>query len=187
MKVFDSQIDLTAHFEGFCLRAYKCPADVWTIGFGETNPDGKPVGQNMVCTLEQATKWLQMRLSRLTLHFEDKYNTETLAQGRALADFAYNLGENAFPTLLKYLKAGDVQSASHEFLDGFYVNKKPLLGLLLRRISNYHTFITGEYKAWEKGDLITPEIKSILVLKNGHNDLALEMINKLEVARRVGL
>ena len=30
------ELDLIKHFEGCELKAYKCPAGVWTIGYGHT-------------------------------------------------------------------------------------------------------------------------------------------------------
>jgi len=33
-------LDLIKHFEGLRLTAYKCPADVWTIGYGTTTRAG---------------------------------------------------------------------------------------------------------------------------------------------------
>ena len=36
MKTSQYGIDLIKHFEGCELKAYKCPAGVWTIGYGHT-------------------------------------------------------------------------------------------------------------------------------------------------------
>ena len=42
-------------FEGCRLEAYKCPAGVWTIGYGHT----AGVKQGMKITLEEADKFLR--------------------------------------------------------------------------------------------------------------------------------
>ena len=47
-------VALIAEIEGCRLRAYKCPAAVWTIGWGET--DGVQPGDT--CTQAQADQWL---------------------------------------------------------------------------------------------------------------------------------
>ena len=36
MKISDNGLSLIKKFEGLELKAYKCPADVWTIGYGHT-------------------------------------------------------------------------------------------------------------------------------------------------------
>ena len=36
MKISDKGIKLIKEFEGLRLEAYKCPAGVWTIGYGHT-------------------------------------------------------------------------------------------------------------------------------------------------------
>lgn len=189
MKPFTNQFPLTAYWEqgpngGPALKAYKCPAGVWTIGFGLARnlPDSIPITEGMTCTEEQAKDWLNYCLSSLFTHiFHGTFKGELAwHQVAAITDYAYNCGMNAFPALLSYLKAGDIESASHEFLNGIYAKGKPLMGLLLRRISDYNTFTTGLYVAYEKGDPITPELKSLLLLKNGHNDAAVKMINSFK-------
>lgn len=189
MKIFSDQIDLTAYWEqgpkgGPALVAYRCPAGVWTLGYGETMPNGKPVTQNMVCTEMEARNWLEGRLNGLQAwaYVEWEPEVQYLNYYRlAIADYAYNCGKNAFPTLLKKLKAGDIEGAILEFLDGVYVAKKPLLGLLLRRISEYNTFTTGQYVAFEKGDSISQDLKNKLLAKNANNVDAVNMINQLGV------
>ena len=36
MKISNNGLELIKHFEGCVLTAYKCPAGVWTIGYGHT-------------------------------------------------------------------------------------------------------------------------------------------------------
>lgn len=185
MKQFNNQLELTMYWEGFKSTAYRCPAGVITIGYGMTSIDGKPVTEGMTCTQEQAMGWLEAELFDLDVWVygnitrSTKYCKENIHD--ALSDYAYNAGKNAFPTLLKKLKAGDTQGAILEFLDGIYVAKKPLLGLLLRRISEYNTFVNGTYIAWEKGDPISQDLKNKLLAKNAKNQDAVNMINQLKV------
>ena len=42
MNVNNAGLALIKQFEGLRLDAYKCPAGVWTIGYGHTGPDVAP-------------------------------------------------------------------------------------------------------------------------------------------------
>ena len=53
--------DLVKQFEGCKLKAYKCPAGVWTVGWGSTGPD---VTENTVWTQQQADDRLERDLGR---------------------------------------------------------------------------------------------------------------------------
>lgn len=188
MKIFNNQLELTMYWEGFKSTAYRCPAGVITIGFGSTRDmDNFPIKEGEVWTLEQAKERLEFVLDDALRHdLMMKLNRKiflSLSEEKtcSLLDYAYNAGINAFPTLIKKLNIGDMEGASLEFLDSIYVAKKPLLGLLLRRISEYNTFTTGQYIAWEKGDPISQDLKDKLLSKNAKNQDAVNMINQFKV------
>lgn len=42
MKISDAGLKLTRSFEGLKLKAYRCPAGIWTIGYGHTTAAGPP-------------------------------------------------------------------------------------------------------------------------------------------------
>ena len=51
--------ELIKKYEGCRLTAYKCPAGVWTIGYGTTvYPSGKPVKSGDKCTKAEAESLL---------------------------------------------------------------------------------------------------------------------------------
>lgn len=86
---------LIKRFEGCRLEAYKCPADVWTIGYGHTGKvDGKSIGAGMKVTLAKADELLKADLAV----FESKVNKYdskykwTQNEFDALVSFAYNIG-----------------------------------------------------------------------------------------------
>ena len=54
MTISQEGIDLIKEFEGCKLEAYKCPAGVWTIGYGTT----KGVKEGMKITQLKAEKLL---------------------------------------------------------------------------------------------------------------------------------
>ena len=124
--------ELIRRFEGCRLAAYRCPAGVWTCGYGSTGTD---VGPGTVWTLDQATA--RMRLDA------ERFASGTLrlcpgvAGGRlaALADFAYNLGLTrlAGSTLRRRVRAGDWQGASDELAKWVRGGGRVLPGLVIRR------------------------------------------------------
>ena len=55
MKMSADGLALVKEFEGLRLKAYKCPASVWTIGYGHTSAAGAPaVTPDMVISKENA-------------------------------------------------------------------------------------------------------------------------------------
>lgn len=94
MKTSQEGIDLIKKYEGFRSKAYKCPAGVWTIGWGTTKINGQPVKEGMTCTKEQATEYLKADLEKFENHvmkYNGKYNW-TQNEFNAMVSFAYNIG-----------------------------------------------------------------------------------------------
>ena len=72
MKASRECIDLIKKYEGCMLEAYKCPAGVWTIGYGHTG--GIKEGQKI--TQKQAEEYLEKDLEKfekLVMKYEDRY------------------------------------------------------------------------------------------------------------------
>ena len=55
MQIGSKGLDLIKHFEGCELQAYKCPAGVWTIGYGHI----KGVSEGMTITQDEAEQMLK--------------------------------------------------------------------------------------------------------------------------------
>lgn len=89
MKTSQTGIDLIKQFEGCVLTAYKCPAGVWTIGYGHTA--GVKQGQRI--TAAQAESYLRSDLEKYEKKV-DKYSRYGWNQNEfdALVSFAYNIG-----------------------------------------------------------------------------------------------
>lgn len=89
MKTSQNGIDLIKQFEGCRLAAYRCPAGVWTIGYGHTA--GVKEGQKI--TQAQADAFLREDLTKFEKHV-DAYNEYKWTQNEfdALVSFAYNIG-----------------------------------------------------------------------------------------------
>lgn len=86
-------------FEGFSPTPYKCPAGVWTIGFGRT----AGVSENTpATTLKEEEEWLdatlhEIRQKIVSVCFEHRFNENQLM---ALASFAFNCGFGNFEKLI---------------------------------------------------------------------------------------
>lgn len=94
MHITDKAVDLIKKYEGYRSKAYKCPAGVWTIGYGTTKIDGKPVVKGMTCTREQAHEWARVDIARfepLVMKYDTKYHW-TQNEFDALMVFTYNIG-----------------------------------------------------------------------------------------------
>ena len=119
MKISKVGLDLIKSFEGCYLKAYKCPAGVWTIGWGTTEPiNGVAIHEGLVITQEQADQLLANNLKA----YEDgvmKYVKVTLNQNEfdALVSFAYNCGVGALQksTLLTLLNQEKRAEAAEQF------------------------------------------------------------------------
>lgn len=117
-------------FEGLKLKAYKCPAGIWTIGYGHTK--GVASGQVIDNTAaeqfldDDAEEALQGVRSCVTVDLTEN-------QEAALVSFVFNLGVGSLrkSTLLKLLNAG--QDPSDEFIKWNKASGVVLNGLTRRR------------------------------------------------------
>ena len=145
MSTSQNGINLISSFEGCELKAYLCPAKVWTIGFGTTvYPNGVKVKKGDSCTLEQAKQFKAHDLKR----FEKTVNNLvkvplTQNQFDALVSLTYNIGTGAFEesTLLKKLNTGDYQGAADQFTVWNKGGGKVLQGLVNRRAKEKEVFL----------------------------------------------
>ncbi|MGM9774891.1 MAG: lysozyme [Candidatus Egerieousia sp.] len=92
MRTSENGLELIKSFEGLRLKAYRCPAGVMTIGYGHT----KDVMPGMVCTPDQAQRWLEEDLA--IAEIEVRSLDVNLTQNRfdALVSFTFNCGAGAF-------------------------------------------------------------------------------------------
>lgn len=156
MKTSNNGINLIKQFEGCILSAYKCPAGVWTIGYGHT----KNVKQGMKITSSQATELLKEDLTTYE-NYVNKYVKVKLNQNQfdALVSFTFNCGAGALKssTLLKKLNKGDYTGAANELLRWNKANGKVLAGLTRRRKAEKALFLkqSDTYYIVKKGDTLS--------------------------------
>lgn len=141
----DRCVALVKSFEGYFDHAYRCPAGVWTIGYGTTHyPSGAPVKDGDKCTRAQAEDWLRGELELCSQAIERSVKVE-LKQGQfdALTSFIYNVGPGAFAksTLLKLLNAGSYTGAAEQFAKWNHGGGKELPGLTRRRAAERSLFL----------------------------------------------
>ena len=139
MRINEAGLNLIKDFEGCRLKAYLCPAGVWTIGYGHT----QGVKPDMVINQLQAERFLIQDLKR----FEDAVTSLvkvpiTPNQFSALVSFAYNVGTGALydSTLLRKLNKKDYKGAANEFLRWNKAGGKVLPGLTRRRLAEKDLF-----------------------------------------------
>ncbi|EOX8980492.1 lysozyme [Enterobacter hormaechei] len=140
MKTGMNGLHLITEYEGLRLQAYKCPADIWTIGYGHT----AGVSANDVITKEDALFFLRQDVAE-TEWAVSQYVHLPLTQNQfdALVSFAFNVGVGNFrtSTLLKKLNAGDYDGAAREFGRWIHAGGKALPGLVRRREAERALFL----------------------------------------------
>jgi len=139
----EAAFDLARQHEGLKLKAYKCPAGIWTIGYGRTGDD---VREGLVITEAVADEWLRQDLEDAARGV-DRLVKVTLTENEraALIDFVFNLGAGrlAASTLLKLLNSRDYEAASLEFPKWVYGGGIKLPGLVVRRDDERALFTDG--------------------------------------------
>lgn len=132
MRVSDICFEKIQEFEGLRLTAYKCPAGIWTIGFGHTK--GVKMGQTI--TKAQAETLLRGDLLPCEEYVRGLNLELTQGQFDALVDFCFNLGTAALQrsTLLQKVRTkADEQTIRGEFAKWVNAGGVRLQGLVKRR------------------------------------------------------
>lgn len=136
MKTGQAGIDLIKKFEGCRLTAYKCPAGVWTIGYGHTA--GVKPGDKI--TVLQAEEMLKSDLASYEKKVDKYTNKYRWNQNEfdALVSFAYNIGS------IDQLTANgtrDRKTIAEKFVLYNKAGGKVLSGLTKRRMEEKALFI----------------------------------------------
>ena len=133
-------IPLIKEFEGCKLKAYKCSADVWTIGYGHT--DGVKEGDEI--TQQEADRLLASDVELFTTGVQRLVHSDiNRNQLGALVSFSFNLGLGNLrhSTLLRMVNAGDFLGAANEFARWNKAGGKILSGLVRRREAERQLFL----------------------------------------------
>jgi lysozyme len=142
MKTNKAGIDLIESFESCQLKAYKCPAGVWTIGFGHTN--GVKEGQTI--SRIQAIELLASDLHKFEVGVSVLIKSQlTENQFSALVSFTFNVGIGALQrsSLLNVInKNPNDNFIDFEFNRWNKANGKVLAGLTRRRKAESKLYFT---------------------------------------------
>lgn len=140
MRTSQKGIDLIKKFEGCRLEAYRCPAGVWTIGYGHT----KGVKDGMKISWEQAEEFLREDL-KIYEQAVERCVKVPLSQNQfdALVSFCYNCGGEALrtSTLLRLLNESKYSESAEQFLRWNKAGGKVLAGLTRRREEEREMFL----------------------------------------------
>ena len=134
--------DLIKKYEGLSLQAYKCPAGVWTIGYGNTtHPDGTPVKQGDTISEVQAEAYLNDYLIKNVYPVFAKIPfTLTMWQKEALASLIYNWNAARF-LKSKLYKAICEKNWAEVMRQWNFGLKNGLTGLVKRRAEELAMFM----------------------------------------------
>ena len=133
-------IDLIKRWEGWRSKAYKCPANKWTIGYGHT----KTARRGMVISQQEGHRLLRQDLQ---IYENAVHNLVSVPvnqnQFDALVSFTYNVGRGALSqsTLLRKLTQGNYTEAADQFSRWVYGGGRKLPGLVSRRAAERQLFL----------------------------------------------
>lgn len=133
-------IPLIREFEGLALKAYKCPAGIWTIGYGHT----EDVVPGLVISKEQAEEFLLEDLrNKQDVMAEMIHVPVTEGQFIALLSFYFNVRLSSIRSgnVWKLMNAGKTRAAGELMLQ--YVDKGSSFenGLRRRREAEHRYFV----------------------------------------------
>lgn len=139
MNIGNKGLELIKSFEGCRLSSYKCPAGVWTIGYGHT----QGVYEGMVITQEQADNMLREDV-KYYADAVDRYNSRfnfNQAEFDSLTSFAYNCGVGSLQAVMSCC------NTKQEIAEECKLYNKGggvvLAGLVRRREEEYKLFMSG--------------------------------------------
>ena len=139
MNIGNKGLELIKSFEGCRLSSYKCPAGVWTIGYGHT----QGVYEGMVITQEQADNMLREDV-KYYADAVDRYQSRfnfTQEEFDSLTSFTYNCGVGSLQAVMSCC------NTKQEIAEECKLYNKGggvvLAGLVRRREEEYKLFMSG--------------------------------------------
>lgn len=139
--ISDAGLALIKRWEGCRSAAYRCPAGIWTIGYGHT----KTAAPGMKISRQQAEELFREDLKVFEAAVT-KLVTVPLSQNQfdALVSFTYNVGSGALAksTLLALLNSKNYLGAAEQFLRWNRAGNVTLAGLVQRRQAEYELFMS---------------------------------------------
>lgn len=165
MRTNKAGLDLIKEFEGWRAKAYKCPAGVWTIGYGHTSMAGAPaVKPGMVITREEGEQILRRDLKI----YEDGVKTAIRVplnsnQFSACVSLCYNIGVGGFrkSSVARFCNQSQWQKAADAFALWNKAGGRVLPGLTRRRAAEASLFMRTARKEDVRPVVDEPKGKSM--------------------------
>lgn len=151
MKTSENMIAIIKKFEGLRLKAYKCPAGVYTIGYGHT--------ENVFADSEISELMADQILRKDLEKFEQTINDLDLpllqCEFDSLVSFVFNVGIGNFnkSTLKKLLLQKKFFYAAKEFEKWVFAGGKKLPGLQNRRSKERKIFEGQKLEDYQDNEL----------------------------------
>lgn len=132
--------NLIKKYEGFRSTAYLCPAGIWTIGYGTTLINGKPVAKGMTISKNRAEELLNFWIKKEVFPYIADL-TLSLRQTEALTSLIYNIGGPTFKKskLRTAILNKDYVEIVRQWDFGF---KSGLKGIVKRRVEELYYFLS---------------------------------------------
>lgn len=140
--ISDRGVELIARYEGCRLTAYKCPAGVWTIGYGHT--EGVKPGDTL-SSEQEARNLLKTDLKKYGGYVNNLAKQGIIGfplnqnQFDALTSFTYNCGNG---NLKKLVQGRDAATVAEKILQYNKGGGKVLPGLVKRREEERSLFLS---------------------------------------------
>lgn len=137
-------LEIIKKYEGFSSQAYKCPAGVWTVGWGHT---GRDINKDTILTREEAELMLKKDVANLQeqiLFLLD--GKPSMNELDALTSLVYNIGLGAFKKsrLLKRINLKENEELiAKEWIEFNKAGGKIQKGLLRRRAEEICLYFTN--------------------------------------------
>jgi lysozyme len=141
-----ASLDLIKRWEGCKLKAYKCSAGVWTVGYGlTTNAGFIEVGPGTKITQAEADWYLEKAIERFLAQITPAI-TAPISENElgAFTSLAYNVGPTAFrkSSALRHFNAGNKDRVPASMRKWRKAGGKVVKGLINRREAEIDLFLT---------------------------------------------
>ena len=141
-----ASLDLIKRWEGCKLKAYKCSAGVWTVGYGLTTSAGFiDVGPDTTITQAEADWYLEKTIEKFLAEIKPAI-TAPINENElgAFTSLAYNIGPTAFrkSSALRHFNAGNKDRVPTSIRMWRKAGGKVVKGLVNRREAEVDLFLT---------------------------------------------
>jgi lysozyme len=134
MNLSQKGIELLKYFEGLKLQSYLCPGNVWSIGWGATQINGKKVKEGDVISIEYAEELLIHDIQKFENLVNEKINVD-LSQNQFDSLVLHSFNTGGSDTLFDLINKGEPLEKIREWIEHTYITANGIIlnGLIVRR------------------------------------------------------